>query len=115
VWVSRARNEQLLASYAPIRGADGQVIGGLAIGTSLNDERLTNASDRTSGRILIAAHADDNQRWNFVRHEQGRQRVDRIAQTRRLQHHSRALASQIEPAAIPTPLLARKIVVATSG
>src|SRR5262249_33169979 len=55
VWVSRSRNEQLLASYAPVRGTDGQVIGGIAIGTALNDERLTNASDRTSGRILVAA------------------------------------------------------------
>jgi hypothetical protein len=55
VWVSRARNEQLLASYAPIREASGEVIGGIAAGTAINDERLTNASDRTSGKILIAA------------------------------------------------------------
>lgn len=55
VWVNHQRNEQLLASYAPIRGADGAVIGGIAIGTSLNNERLSNASDRTSGRTLIAA------------------------------------------------------------
>jgi HAMP domain-containing protein len=55
VWVSRARNEQLLASYAAIRSADGQVIGAVAVGTALNDERLTNASDRTSGRILVVA------------------------------------------------------------
>lgn len=54
-WVNRQRSEQLLASYAPVRGADGQVVGGLVIGTSLNDERLTNASNRTSGRIVIAA------------------------------------------------------------
>lgn len=55
IWVSRERNEQLLASYAPVRGADGQVIGAVAVGTALNDERLTNASDRTSGRILAVA------------------------------------------------------------
>ena len=55
VWVSRNRNEQLLASYAPIRSAEGAVIGAAVIGTSLNDERLENVSDRTSGRILIAA------------------------------------------------------------
>lgn len=55
VWVNRSRNEQLLASYAPIRSAEGVVIGGAVVGTSLNDERLSDASDRTSGRILIAA------------------------------------------------------------
>ncbi|MCC6554211.1 MAG: hypothetical protein IT372_14515 [Polyangiaceae bacterium] len=55
VWVSRARNEQLLASFAPIRGADGQVVGAVAIATALNDERLTNASEKTSGRPLIVA------------------------------------------------------------
>jgi hypothetical protein len=53
VWVNQQRNEQLLASYAPIRGGDGQVVGALVIGTSLNDERLTNASERTSGRMLL--------------------------------------------------------------
>ncbi len=51
VWVSRARNEQLLASYAPIRSDAGQIIGAVAVGTALNDERLTNASERTSGRL----------------------------------------------------------------
>ncbi|AUX45980.1 hypothetical protein SOCE26_074820 [Sorangium cellulosum] len=54
-WVSRARNEQLLASYAPIRGDDGRIVGAVAVGTALNDERLTNASERTSGRILVVA------------------------------------------------------------
>ncbi|WP_437671305.1 MXAN_5187 C-terminal domain-containing protein [Sorangium sp. So ce131] len=54
-WVSRARNEQLLASYAPIRSEDGQIVGAVAVGTALNDERLTNASERTSGRILVVA------------------------------------------------------------
>lgn len=55
VWVSRARNEQLLASYAPIRGDAGQIVGAIAVGTALNDERLTNASERTSGRLLVVA------------------------------------------------------------
>lgn len=55
VWVSRARNEQLLASYAPIRSDAGQIIGAVAVGTALNDERLTNASERTSGRLLVVA------------------------------------------------------------
>jgi hypothetical protein len=55
VWVSRQRNEQLLASFVPIRGADGQVVGSIAAGTALNDERLNHASERTSGRILVVA------------------------------------------------------------
>jgi len=58
VWVNRARNEQMLASYAPIRDAGGAVIGGVVVGTALNDERLTQASDKTSGRMLVAAVKD---------------------------------------------------------
>jgi hypothetical protein len=54
-WINRSRNEQMLASYAPIRDADGTVLGGVIVGTALNDERLNNASLRTSGRILVAA------------------------------------------------------------
>jgi hypothetical protein len=59
VWVSRKRNEQYLASYAPVRDAHGQVIGGIAIGTNINDERLSNVSDKTSGKILLAAVKGD--------------------------------------------------------
>jgi hypothetical protein len=55
VWVNRKRNEQYLASFAPVRDAQGQVIGGIAIGTNINDERLSNVSDKTSGKILVAA------------------------------------------------------------
>jgi hypothetical protein len=59
VWVNRARNEQMLASYAPIRDADGTVLGGLAIGTALNDERLTTAGERTSGKMIVAGVKDN--------------------------------------------------------
>jgi HAMP domain-containing protein len=58
VWVSRARNEQMLASYATIRDNDGTIIGGVVMGTALNDERLSQASDKTSGRMLAAAVKD---------------------------------------------------------
>jgi len=54
-WINRSRNEQMLTSYAPIRDADGTVLGGVIVGTALNDERIDNASKRTSGRILVAA------------------------------------------------------------
>lgn len=52
VWVDRSRNEQLLASFVPVRSEDGKVIGGLVVGSSLNDERLSSASDKTSGEGL---------------------------------------------------------------
>lgn len=58
VWVNRARNEQMLASYADIREADGSIIGAVVVGTALNDERLTLASDKTSGRMIAAAVRD---------------------------------------------------------
>ena len=60
VWVNRKRNEQYLASFAPVRDAQGQVIGGIAIGTNINDERLSNVSDKTSGKILVAAVKGDS-------------------------------------------------------
>lgn len=58
VWVNRARNEQMLASYAAIRDADGSIVGAVVVGTALNDERLNLASDKTSGRMLAAAVKD---------------------------------------------------------
>ncbi len=55
VWVSQARDEQLLASYAPIRGADGAVLGGLVFASAITNERLTDASNKTSGHALALA------------------------------------------------------------
>ncbi len=58
-WVSRARQEQVLASYAPVRDSEGRVVGALVVGTPLNDERLTRISDHTSGSSLaLVAEAD---------------------------------------------------------
>lgn len=53
-WINPARNEQLLASYAPVRGDGGAVIGGLILGTAFNDGRLTAASERMNGGIVVA-------------------------------------------------------------
>jgi hypothetical protein len=53
VWVERSRNEQMLASYAPIRKS-GKVIGGVVIGTAFGDARLRNISDDTSKSSLLA-------------------------------------------------------------
>ena len=58
VWVNRARNEQMLASYAAIRDGEGAIVGVVVVGTALNDERLNLASDKTSGRMLAAAVRD---------------------------------------------------------
>src|SRR6188768_3904081 len=41
VWLNRQRSEQLLASYAPVRGEGGEVVGMLIAGSPLNDERLS--------------------------------------------------------------------------
>lgn len=57
VWVNRARNEQMLASYAAIRDGE-SIVGAVVVGTALNDERLNLASDKTSGRMLAAAVKD---------------------------------------------------------
>lgn len=52
VWLNRQRSEQLLVSYAPVHGEGGAVIGVLAAGTPLNDERLSLISRATSGQAL---------------------------------------------------------------
>jgi hypothetical protein len=57
-WLNRQRSEQLLASYAPVRGEGGQVVGLLVAGTPLNDERLRLISQATSGQALALAVAD---------------------------------------------------------
>jgi HAMP domain-containing protein len=53
-WINPARNEQLLASYAPVRGSDGAVLGGIVVGTAFNDGRLTAASERMNGGMVVA-------------------------------------------------------------
>lgn len=53
-WINPARNEQLLASYAPVRGEGGAIVGGLVIGTAFNDGRLNAASERMNGGMVVA-------------------------------------------------------------
>ncbi len=52
VWLNKERQEQMLVSYAPVRGDDGAVIGALIMGTPLSDDRLSRTSDLTSGQFL---------------------------------------------------------------
>lgn len=53
VWLNRERQEQMLASFAPVHSEDGTVAGAVVIGTPLNDERLSRTSELTSGHALI--------------------------------------------------------------
>ncbi|MBK7581396.1 MAG: hypothetical protein IPI67_14435 [Myxococcales bacterium] len=59
VWLNRQRQEQVLASYAPIRGEDGSVIGALVLGTPLSDDRLARTSELTSGQFLALSVPGD--------------------------------------------------------
>lgn len=52
LWVNQKRQEQLVASFAPVRNVSGELLGGVIIGTPLNDERLNRISEFTSGRSL---------------------------------------------------------------
>lgn len=72
IWINRQRQEQMLASYAPIRGENNEVVGALVVGTPLNDERLARTSElssgsdlllgveTTSGKIEVIAHSGRN-------------------------------------------------------
>ena len=53
VWLNRERQEQLLASYAPVRNAEGEIAGAVIVGTPLSDERLLRTSELTSGQVLM--------------------------------------------------------------
>jgi hypothetical protein len=53
LWLNRVRQEQMLASYAPVLGDNGEIVGALVAATPLNDERLTRTSELTSGHSLM--------------------------------------------------------------
>lgn len=59
VWLNRQRSEQLLVSYAPVRGEGGSVLGIVVAGMPLNDERLSLISQATSGQALTVAVAGE--------------------------------------------------------
>jgi hypothetical protein len=52
VWVSRTRNEQMLVSYAAVRDAQNKILGGIVLGTPLDDGRIGRTTELTSGRPL---------------------------------------------------------------
>jgi hypothetical protein len=55
VWINKQRQEQMLASFAPLHNDKGEVLGAVVIGTPLSDERLQRTSDLTSGQTLLFA------------------------------------------------------------
>lgn len=66
VWLNRQRSEQLLVSYAPVRGEGGRVVGVLVAGTPLNDERLSRISEATSGQALTAGVVSEPARVEVI-------------------------------------------------
>ena len=59
VWFNRERQEQMLASYAPVLGDDGNVAGAIVLGTPLNRDRLERTSELTSGHLLLLGVVED--------------------------------------------------------
>ena len=59
VWINKQRQEQMLASFAPLHNDKSEVVGAVVIGTPLSDERLQRTSDLTSGQTLVVALAGD--------------------------------------------------------
>ncbi len=60
VWINKSRSEQYFASYAPVRGDDGKLLGALVVASLINDERLSSASGKTSGEALVLAVKGDS-------------------------------------------------------
>lgn len=59
VWINKQRQEQMLASFAPLHSESGAVVGAVVVGTPLSDERLSRTSELTSGQTLMLALATD--------------------------------------------------------
>lgn len=57
VWVNKARNDQFLASYVPVRNDRGVIVGSIVAGIQINDE-LSRISEATTGRALVLVGAD---------------------------------------------------------
>jgi hypothetical protein len=51
VWFNQGRNDQYLASYAPVRDETGKIVGAIAAGFTLNDE-LSRVSEAVTGKGL---------------------------------------------------------------
>lgn len=65
LWFHKSRQEQLLVSYAPVRGNEGEIAGAVIVGTPLNDERLARTSELSSG-FPLALGVMDGDRMELV-------------------------------------------------
>ena len=54
IWYAPQLSQQWFVSFAPVRNAKGEVLGGLIYGTPLNDERMSRTSKTSGGAIIIA-------------------------------------------------------------
>jgi hypothetical protein len=66
VWANKDKQDGFLASYAPVKGADGRVIGAIALGVTLTDE-LSRVGDATTGRALVLV-VPQGDAWSIVAH-----------------------------------------------
>ncbi len=57
VWINKSRNDQFLASYAPVRNDKGQVVGSIVVGIQINDE-LSRVADTITGRPVVIASGE---------------------------------------------------------
>lgn len=53
VWVNQQRQEQMLVSLAVVRGDANAVLGAVAVGVPISDERIQRTSALTSGQVLM--------------------------------------------------------------
>jgi hypothetical protein len=66
VWANKDKQDNFLASYAPVRQADGHVVGAIALGVTLTDE-LSRVSDATTGRALVLV-VPEAESWTVMAH-----------------------------------------------
>lgn len=53
VWVNQQRQEQMLVSLAAVRGEGTSILGAVAVGVPISDERMQRTSSLTSGQVLM--------------------------------------------------------------
>jgi hypothetical protein len=53
VWINRQRQEQMMVSLAAVRGDGGAVVGAVAVGVPMSDDRMQRTGELTSGQVLL--------------------------------------------------------------
>jgi len=53
VWVNQQRQEQMMVSLAAVRGEGNAIVGAVAIGVPMSDDRMQRTSELTSGNVLV--------------------------------------------------------------